>query len=113
MPGKQAKILSQEHVDDLLFFAEHSRHPLRNRIIVLLSVKAGLRSAEITKLRWDIVLDASGSIGMVLELRDHAAKMGSGRTIPLHRELREALTSLLHSSPRGPAQSFDLSGAGQ
>lgn len=29
MPGKQAKTLSTDHIDDLLFFAERSRHPLR------------------------------------------------------------------------------------
>ena len=52
MPGKQAKTLSTDHIDDLLFFAERSRHPLRNRLIVLLSVKAGLRAAEIAKLTW-------------------------------------------------------------
>ena len=104
MPGKQAKILSQEHVDDLLFFADHTRSRLRNRVIVQLSLKAGLRAGEIAKLSWDMVLDASGSIACALELRDHAAKMGSGRTIPLHHELRAALTALLETaSPRsGP-----------
>jgi hypothetical protein len=25
MPGKQAKILSTDHIDDLLFFADHTR----------------------------------------------------------------------------------------
>jgi integrase len=53
MAGKQAKTLSTDHIDDLLFFAERSRHPFRNRLIVLLSVKAGLRAAEIAKLSWD------------------------------------------------------------
>jgi integrase/recombinase XerD len=53
MAGKQAKTLSTDHIDDLLFFAERSRHPLRNRIIVLLSVRAGLRAAEIAQLTWD------------------------------------------------------------
>jgi len=50
MAGKQAKTLSTDHIDDLFFFAERSRHPQRNRLIVLLSVKAGLRAAEIAKL---------------------------------------------------------------
>ena len=100
MPGKQAKILSQEHVDDLLFFADHTRLRLRNRVIMQLSLKAGLRAGEIAKLTWDMVLDASGSIACALELRDHAAKMGSGRTIPLHRELQESLRELRQSSSR-------------
>jgi integrase len=59
MPGKQAKILTADQIDDLLFFAETTRHPLRNRVIVLLSVKAGLRAAEIANLTWDMILDPS------------------------------------------------------
>ena len=74
MSGKQAKTLSTDHIDDLLFFADHSRHPLRNRLIVLLSVKAGLRAAEIAKLSWDMVVDPAGQIGTVLELHDRVAK---------------------------------------
>jgi integrase len=101
MPGKQAKILSTDHIDDLLFFAEHTRLPLRNRLIVLLSTKAGLHAGEIAKLTWDMVLGAGGEVGAVLELRDHAAKMGSGRLIPLHPDLQEAFSALRKPSP-GP-----------
>ena len=79
MPGKQAKLLSVADLNDLLVFASCSRNPLRNRVIVLLSAKAGLRAGEIANLTWDMVLDATGRIGDVLELRDSAAKKGSGR----------------------------------
>jgi integrase len=61
------------------------------RLIVLLSVKAGLRAGEIAKLTWDMVLDPTGEIGDVIELRDWAAKKGSGRLIPIHPRLRAAL----------------------
>jgi integrase len=91
MAGKQAKTLSTDHIDDLLFFAERSRHPLRNRVIVLLSVKAGLRAAEIAKLTWDMVLGPSGEVGVAIELQDRIAKKRGGRSIPLHTKLREAL----------------------
>ncbi|MBR0875352.1 site-specific integrase [Bradyrhizobium tropiciagri] len=91
MAGKQAKTLSTDHIDDLLFFAERSRHPLRNRLIVLLSVKAGLRAAEIAKLTWAMLLDPSGEVGSTLEVRDEIAKKRSGRSIPIHPELRQAL----------------------
>ena len=74
MAGKQAKTLSTDHIDDLLFFAERSRHPLRNRLIVLLSVKAGLRAAEIAKLTWAMLLDPSGEVGNTLSVRDEVAK---------------------------------------
>src|SRR5690349_19253399 len=91
MAGKQAKTLSTDHIDDLLFFAERSRHPLRNRLVVLLSVKAGLRAAEIARLTWDMVLDPSGEVGNAIELQDKIAKKRGGRLIPLHADLREAL----------------------
>src|SRR5215472_7951055 len=94
MIGKRAKILGPAHVEDLLFFAQHTRHPVRNRVIVLLSVKAGLRAAEIAHLIWEMVIDPSGEIATTLELQDRVAKKGSGRVIPIHRELREALTRL-------------------
>src|SRR5690348_9471933 len=91
MAGKQAKILSTDHIDDLLFFAERSRHPLRNRLVVLLSVKAGLRAAGIAKLTWDMVLDPSGTVSGAIELQDKIAKKRGGRLIPLHVDLRNAL----------------------
>jgi integrase len=93
MPGKQAKILSLSDVNDLLVFARGTRHPLRNRVIVLFAAKAGLRAGEIAKLTWDMVLDPTGDIGTVIELRDRAAKSGSGRLIPVHPELCHALAA--------------------
>jgi len=93
MAGRQAKILSDASTKLLLTYAAHTRSPRRNRVIVLLSVKAGLRAGEIAKLTWDMVLDATGDIGITVELRDHAAKKKSGRIIPLHAELRHALAA--------------------
>ena len=66
MVGKRAKILGSGHVEDLLFFARHTRHPIRNQVIVLLSLKAGLRAAEIANLTWDMVVDPTGEIATIL-----------------------------------------------
>jgi integrase len=93
MRGKQAKILSADNLEDLLLFAETSRHPLRNKVIALLSAKAGLRAGEIARLTWAMVTDPTGDIGTALELPDRAAKKGSGRVIPLHEDLRTALAT--------------------
>jgi integrase len=84
MSGRQAKILSTTDISDLLLFASCTRNPLRNRVIVLLSAKAGLRAGEIANLTWDMVLGPTGQISGVIELHDHAAKKGSGRAIPIH-----------------------------
>jgi integrase len=94
MAGKQAKILSVNDVFDLLIFANCTRHAACNRLLVLLAAKAGLRASEIAHLTWDMVLDPTGDIGSVIELRDNAAKNGCGRLIPLHPDLRQALTTL-------------------
>ena len=103
MPGKQAKILSLGDVNDLLVFANCTRHPLRNRVIVLLAAKAGLRAVEIAQLTWDMVLDPTGDIGTVIELRDAAAKNGSGRLIPVHPDLQQALVAYrTRSTASGP-----------
>jgi integrase len=93
MAGKQAKILSEDDLQDLLVYAAATRDPIRNRVIVLLSAKAGLRAGEVAKLTWDMVVEPNGAIGTVIELRDHAAKKRSGRLIPLHADLRDALLS--------------------
>jgi integrase len=92
MAGRQAKVLSTDDIGDLLTYADCTRHPLRNRVIVLLSTKAGLRAGEIANLTWHMVADSTGQIGTVLELRDAAAKKGSGRLLPLHPDLAAALT---------------------
>src|ERR1700693_3636178 len=91
MIGKQAKILSDEQVESLLWFVSTTRNPIRNRVLVLLSLKAGLRAGEIAKLTWPMVLGPQNEIAAVIELRDHAAKNKSGRHIAMHPDLREAL----------------------
>jgi integrase len=93
MAGKQAKILSDDQVTSLLVFASTTRNPHRNHLILLLSLKAGLRAGEIANLTWDMVLGPTGEIGHVIELRDCAAKKKSGRFIPIHPSLRAALAA--------------------
>jgi len=103
MAGKQAKILSDRDLKDLLAYASSSRYPKRNTVIVLLSVKAGLRAGEIAKLTWEMVLDARSNVNSVIELQDLAAKKGSGRRIPVHVDLRRALIALQHiTTSAGP-----------
>jgi integrase len=93
MAGKQAKILHDQQINDLLLFASATRNPLRNKLIVPLSVKAGLRAGEIAGLTWDMLLDPTGEAGQAIELHDCIAKKDSGRRIPIHSALRTALTA--------------------
>jgi integrase len=94
--GKQAKVLRQRELQRLLDHVSHSRHPERDRVIVLLSFKAGLRAKEIAGLSWSMVLTASGELADAISLPNRASKgKNGGRTIPLHNELRAALAILM------------------
>lgn len=93
--GKQAKVLRTGELERLLRHVAHSRYPERDRVMVLLSFKAGLRAKEIAGLRWAMVTDASGDLTDSIALPNSASKgKGGGRTIPLHGALREALAAL-------------------
>ena len=94
MAGKQAKTLTRQQVVAALRRARRGRYPQRDRVMILLSVKAGLRASEIAKLSWSMVLDTHRRVADSIELHDNAAKMGGGRTIPLHPDLRRALQRL-------------------
>jgi len=104
MAGKQAKILAEKEVTALVRITRKSRHSTRDKVLVLLSLKAGLRACEISKLTWEMVLGAGGHVAHAIELRDSAAKKKSGRTIPVHPELHRALSRLARytNRPTGP-----------
>jgi integrase/recombinase XerD len=89
--GKQAKTLSKGQVEAILGYLAKTRHPARNRLIFLLSVKAGLRAKEIARLTWWMTNDSQGDIGRTICLQDSASKGKSGRVIPINDELRSAL----------------------
>jgi integrase len=94
--GKQAKILTDKQIKSALsYVTEHHRYPLRDRVILLLSFKAGLQAKEIAMVTWAMVLDPSGEVGETLELQNGASKgRKGGRVVPLNDELRAALMAL-------------------
>lgn len=94
MSGKQAKLLTSSMVAAMIKHARKKRYPARDRVMILLSVKAGLRAGEIANLTWPMVLDAKGKVSDVIALHDTAAKKLSGRIIPMNPELRKALNWL-------------------
>lgn len=112
MPNKQAKILSTSNISDLIALAASSRYPQRNIAIVLLSVKAGLRAAEISKLTWTMVVDATGEVGATMELHNDAAKGHKGRRLPIHPDLQRALQNLARrAGAAGPVIKSERGGA--
>ena len=103
MAGRQAKLITPTLLRRMLAYARRGPFPKRDRVVILLSVKAGLRACEIARLDWSMVLDAHGQVASVLHVRDAVAKMRSGRRIPVHPQLRRALIALKgRKSPAGP-----------
>jgi len=101
MAGRRAKTLTKQQLAAALRQASRGRYGARDRALILLSAKAGLRAGEIAKLTWPMVLDAEGRIAGQIALYDAAAKKDSGRTIPMHPELSRALRRL-HRRHDGP-----------
>jgi integrase/recombinase XerD len=96
-----AKTVLPAEVDQLLQYAEKRRYAERNKVMVLLSFKAGLRACEIAGLKWEMVLGSDGAVGDQVLLAQGITKGGRGRTIPMHAQLKEAL-QLLHQCQGEP-----------
>jgi integrase/recombinase XerD len=101
--GKQAKILSDREHKQLIDYCNFTRYSLRNKVMVLLSFKAGLRAKEISQVRWRMILDPSHEVGDSINL-EHIASKGdnSGRIIPLNYELKQALIELKEKTKPDP-----------
>ena len=82
MPGRQAKIISPAMLRKMLAHVRQSRTPARDRVIILLSIKAGLRAAEIAQLDWSMVLEPQGRVGHLIFVHDAIAKKRLGPTYP-------------------------------
>lgn len=89
---------------DILNHLNRTRHSDRNKVIFLLSCKAGLRAKEIAGLEWRHVLnEASDDIGDRLRVPDKIAKgKKGGRNIKLAKELKEALKTYYHGFVERP-----------
>jgi integrase/recombinase XerD len=73
---KQAKTFTQAQVQAILGHLDRTRHPARNRVIFLLSAKAGLRAKETASLTWEMLTDADGTIGRAIRLENRAVRAG-------------------------------------
>lgn len=92
--ARQAKVLTDSQMRAALNAVETPTE----RVMILLSTKAGLRACEIAALTWDMLCDAEGALGDLLALPNVASKgRHGGREIPLHPDLRAEL-AVLHEA---------------
>jgi len=92
--GKQSKILTDKQVKTMLLHLGTTRMSIRNQLIFLLSVKSGLRSKEISGVKWSMVVDSDGDISDSIHLTDNVSKGKSGRIIPLNKDVKSLLVKL-------------------
>ena len=92
--AKQAKTLSSNQQKAVLNYLASTRSPERNKVIFLLSLKAGLRAKEISQLKWRMVTTSGGEIADCISLTNTASKGSSGGVIWLNKELSIALKEL-------------------
>ena len=64
MPGRQAKIITPTMLRRMLTAVANRQTTKRDRAMILLSIKAGLRACEIAGLDWSMVLDAQGRVSV-------------------------------------------------
>ena len=78
MQGKQAKIFSPAQEKAILGYGATTRYPARDRVMFLLSIKAGLRAKEIASLTWVSGSSRSKTYGKGAAVRDRE----ENRTLP-------------------------------
>lgn len=113
MRGGQVKVLSDQDRRRLLKVAKASRYSLRNVVIVLLSIRAGLRAGEIAHLDWKMVTDGRGHVTNLIILPARVTKYGLARRIPVHSDLKLALIAHGRQNGRiGPVAASERRGGG-
>lgn len=88
MSIKRAKTLDDNQLSELLAYIDaNSTLPERDRLIVLLSFKAGLRVAEIAKIDLKAMTDSRGRIAKQIHIFGNVGKKQRERDLPLTNEL--------------------------
>lgn len=89
--GKQAKILTDQQQRAVLSYLATGRYAVRNRVMFLLSIDAGLRAKEIASLEWSMLLNSDGTLADRIQLQDRAAKGKGGGVVYISTRLRQEL----------------------
>lgn len=101
---KQARVLTQVEIKRVLVYCSGTRHPVRNRLAVMLSHYAGLRVGEIAALTWDQLVDANGDVRHQFYLAAQSTKTKEARLVHVNAKLQAELVAAknLIKSINGP-----------
>ncbi|HAT52872.1 MAG TPA: integrase [Betaproteobacteria bacterium] len=96
---KQAKVLDQEELKRLLKIVRFTRHRERNRLIVLFSFLAGLRSLEIAALKVCDVISEPGEVKDTIYLKSFQTKGKSDQQVVVSEALRKEIGQYINTNP--------------
>lgn len=107
MAIKRAKTLDDDQFNILLkFIDENSTLPVRDRLMFLLSYKAGLRVSEIAKIDLKAMTNAEGKIAKIITIFSNVGKKQKMREIPIHPDIRDALAKFMKTYPQATFFAF-------
>ncbi|WP_299146781.1 site-specific integrase [uncultured Tateyamaria sp.] len=90
---KQARVLTDAEIKRVLTYCSGTKHPIRNRLAVMLSHYAGLRVGEIATLTWEQLLDVNGSIRSQFYLNAADTKGKEARLVHVNAKLMAELVT--------------------
>ena len=90
---KQAATLNEQQLRRVLDYCKRTRHPERNRVILLMTHWSGMRVGEVAALLWSDVVASDGTIRSEIRLSATQAKGRKARVVLMPERLRVELTA--------------------
>lgn len=107
MATKRAKTFDEDQFERLLKHIDKtSVLPIRDRLVVALSFKAGLRVGEIAKIKISAMLDVEGRISKTISVFSDVAKKQREREVPMNDFVRQCLIDFRKAYPNCPFVAF-------
>lgn len=100
MAIKRAKTFDDKQFNRLMAHIEaHSVMPVRDKLIVALSFKAGLRVGEIAKIKLSAMTDVEGKVAKTINIFSDVGKKQRMRDIPMNPLIKECLEKFREEYP--------------
>jgi len=110
---KQAQVLSERDVKQMLSQIARSAYPARNRCMFLLALYSGMRVGELAALNVGDVVDAKGKVREQIMLKPHQTKGRHARTVLLNFQAQAELDRYLRGRPAEPVEPLFKSKVGK
>ncbi len=110
---KQAQVLTERDIKEILAHVIRSAYPARNRGMFQLMLYSGMRVGEIAALNKGDVINADGRIREQIQLKPYQTKGSKARTVLLNTQARWELDLYLRGDIRSADQPLFLSKAGK